>query len=78
MSSLLAGDLVYREGIDFVNSIPEEQIFDVVQKYTSSKRRAADLVSSLESGATLDDSDKSYLIRLLGAGGARAGIEISK
>ncbi len=75
-SSLLAGDLVYREGLDYVNGLPKDQIFAVVQRYTSSKQRASGLVAALQSGDALSPEDKDYLIDLISAGGARSGIEL--
>ncbi|MCP4834217.1 MAG: amino acid dehydrogenase, partial [Phycisphaera sp.] len=71
MAKRLASGMTYREGIDFLEGMEPAAIATLAQRYLREDVRVRGLVSSL---ANKDFPDRDRVIKLLLAGGVRAGL----
>jgi glutamate dehydrogenase len=77
VACVLASKIVYREGINFIEGLPEASLANLGFKYLRQEQRVQDLASTLE-GTEMPDDQKKEIIDLLFRGGIRAGVEQSK
>ena len=71
MAKRLASGMAYREGIDYLEDMSPEAIADLALRYLRQDLRVRGLVAELQSA---DCPDRDTVIRLLQAGGIRAGL----
>jgi glutamate dehydrogenase len=74
IASSLAARIVYREGIDYLNSVPTNELTKVALHYIRTERETTELVAEVESSG-LEHRDR--IVALLQQGGARAGVTIA-
>ena len=81
-ASVLASELVYREGIHYIDSLSDDALaptaFEYMQHYDSVSRLADALESKgMEGIANLSQEQRSHMANLLRRGGARTAVEFS-
>lgn len=72
----LASKIVYREGISFIEGLPEasEVLAEIGFKYLKQEQRVKELVNKVEE-SKMNSESKAEIIDLLYRGGIRAGVE---
>lgn len=78
VSSSLASKIVYKEGLDYVDSLATEQLGDLALRYLQQELRVRDLaaeVEALQAKGELDVRTSEEIIDLLSRGGVRAAID---
>jgi len=73
IASCLASKIVYKEGTDFVASIPKEKLASFALDYVSKEKDIAKLKASLKD-VDMPESEKEEIIRLLHKGGVRTAL----
>jgi glutamate dehydrogenase len=68
---ILASKLLYREGIHFLESQPEDRLPDIAIRYMEEEKRVREFVGALEE-CNLNDTEKTQIGKLLKQGGARS------
>eukprot|EP00551_Chaetoceros_affinis_P002156 CAMPEP_0203640480 /NCGR_PEP_ID=MMETSP0088-20131115/5968_1 /ASSEMBLY_ACC=CAM_ASM_001087 /TAXON_ID=426623 /ORGANISM="Chaetoceros affinis, Strain CCMP159" /LENGTH=356 /DNA_ID=CAMNT_0050495671 /DNA_START=258 /DNA_END=1328 /DNA_ORIENTATION=- len=71
----LASKMVYKEGCDFIDSLPREEMLDISMRYVMKEKEIAVLKMTL-SESNMSEEDKQTLIHLLDEGGVRASLTI--
>lgn len=75
-ASSLASKLLYREGIHFLESQPEQRLPELALRYYAEEKRMKKLINSVRDGAVMPDSEKSEVIKLLQHGGVRSALRV--
>jgi len=73
IASCLASKIVYKEGTDFVASIPKKKLASFALDYVSKEKDIAKLKASLKD-VDMPESEKEEIIRLLHKGGVRTAL----
>ena len=75
LSCIIASEIVYREGIDYAMSLPEEALPAILLKYVSKTSEMQTIASKVENGSKLSDLEQKLLSSVLRLGGARTIID---
>lgn len=76
-ASCLASKLLYREGINFLESQPEQKLPELALNYAKEERRILSLAERMSSGeAMANEADRLEVVRLLQAGGVRSSLQV--
>mmetsp|Transcript_10821 Transcript_10821/g.24126 ORF Transcript_10821/g.24126 Transcript_10821/m.24126 type:complete len:1103 (-) Transcript_10821:262-3570(-) len=76
IGSCLASKLVYKEGTNFILSLPKDQLASIALKYVKKEQEIAQLVEKLSQPDGLTDHDRAKVASLLEAGGARTALKM--
>jgi len=71
----LASKLLYREGITFVESLPQDRLAAFALKYIEEEKRVQELIGTVHE-MQIDDSAKQHVIKLLQRGGVRSSLDM--
>jgi len=75
IASCLASKMVYKEGTKFIEAQPMDKLANVALKYIEKEREIAALKEAL-SDVDMPESEKSTILELLDAGGARTALNL--
>lgn len=73
---ILASKLLYREGIHFVESQPEESLANLALRYQREEKLLQPLLSALAQSQGLSEADKKQACELLCRGGVRSALNV--
>lgn len=77
VSTILACELVYNEGVAFVNGIKDDKVLtDTAIKYIEEKNVVQSLTRKMKDKGSLSEEDARIITKLLEIGGARAALSI--
>lgn len=71
----LASKLLYREGINFIESLPEENLAEFAVRYIEEEKRIQELIGRVDE-VSFEDSAKQDVIQLLRRGGVRSSLQM--
>merc|ERR1712110_1004928 len=72
-SSCMASKLLYREGINFLESQPESRVADLAHRYCKEEKRIKELMIRVQTGSALGNKeDTEEVVKLLSHGGVRS------
>jgi glutamate dehydrogenase len=75
-ASSLASKLLYSEGINFLESQPEDKLFPFALRYMEEEKKIHDLVRTIREADDFQEPDKSNVIDLLRRGGVRSSLQM--
>lgn len=75
-ASCLSSKLVYREGINFIESQPLDSIAQLSLRYFSAEKSVERLLEKVGGSNTLADADREQVMRLLRRGGVRSLLRV--
>eukprot|EP00747_Dinoflagellata_sp_TGD_P079486 gnl/TRDRNA2_/TRDRNA2_160526_c1_seq1.p1 gnl/TRDRNA2_/TRDRNA2_160526_c1~~gnl/TRDRNA2_/TRDRNA2_160526_c1_seq1.p1 ORF type:complete len:859 (-),score=145.51 gnl/TRDRNA2_/TRDRNA2_160526_c1_seq1:154-2703(-) len=75
-ASCLASKLLYSEGIHFLESQPDDRLFDLAVRYYRQEKKLRSLLDSVKSTEHFDAEAKAEVIRLLKIGGTRSALQV--
>ena len=78
ISVVLGSELVYREGIDYINSISDEQLGNLVLDYARESQFMSKLAEKVLHNATLSPDESQIVANVISEGGARTFVEHGK
>jgi glutamate dehydrogenase len=73
---ILASKLLYREGIHFVESQPEDHLAELALRYHREEKLLQPLLKSLQGAKGVSDADRKRAIDLLTRGGVRSSLNV--
>jgi len=75
LSTILASELVYREGVEYVNSISDKQLSAVAISYLTERQTVEQLTKKIICGEDLSPVEAQKVAAILEYGGTRTAIE---
>jgi glutamate dehydrogenase len=75
-ASSLASKLLYNEGINFLESQPEDRLFPFALQYIEEEKKIHGLLTDVQESKGLGEVDKSNVIELLRRGGVRSSLQM--
>jgi len=75
LACILASELVYKEGLPYVESISDEALANMVLDYADRQLNVIALAGKIDAGKALTDKEKEVLSSVLKCGGARTMID---
>lgn len=75
IATCIASKMVYKEGTNFIQSLPKEQLADIAFKYIIKEKEMAELKAVLEN-VDMSEKEKARIIELLEEGGARTALKL--
>mmetsp|Transcript_7025 Transcript_7025/g.22945 ORF Transcript_7025/g.22945 Transcript_7025/m.22945 type:complete len:1089 (+) Transcript_7025:61-3327(+) len=76
VASFVASQLVYSEGLAFVETLPRDRVAQIALDFVDAKRQTQDVLNALHDVTDLDDKRKAAIEKLLKRGGARAQLDL--
>jgi len=76
VASFVASQLVYSEGLSFVETLPRDRVAQIALDFVDAHRQTQAVLAALHSATGLDDTHKSAIEKLLRRGGARAQLDL--
>ena len=73
IAAALSCKIVYREGLDYIDSLPDATLAQIAMSYLESEKEVSRLTAVISSS---DLAEKDAIVELLSRGGTRAGIKI--
>lgn len=73
IASCLASKMVYKEGCNFIDSLPRKELMTIAMKYITKEKEIAQLKVSL-SESNISQEEKDMIIRILDEGGVRTSL----
>ena len=75
IASCLASKLVYKEGCNFIDSLPKDKLARVAMKYISKEKEMAMLKSALID-SDMDDTERNAILQILENGGVLTSLKM--
>jgi len=75
IASCLASKLVYKEGCNFIDSLPKKNLARVALKYISKEKEVATLKSALIE-SDMDDAERNAILQILESGGVLTSLKM--
>jgi glutamate dehydrogenase len=76
IASCLASKMVYKEGTKFIEAQPKQKLADTALRYIRKEKEILALMGSLEQADHLTEEEKTKILQLLEAGGARTALNL--
>jgi len=77
LASQLASKIVYKEGCDYVNSLPQERMLEIARKYIVKEEEVAALKVKL-CESDISEQDKQTILKILDEGGVRTCLNLNR
>jgi glutamate dehydrogenase len=76
IASCLASKMVYKEGTKFIEAQPKQKLAETALRYIRKEKEILALMGSLEQADHLTEEEKTKILQLLEAGGARTALNL--
>ena len=75
ISSCLASKLVYKEGCNFINSLPKERLARTAMEYVAKEKEISMLQDALQE-TDMEEDEKNAIMEILKTGGVRTALQM--